>query len=183
MLSWATIESLSLRHPEIVGIDLMRNYGQHNALLAGIRAARHAVVVTMDDDLQNPPEEIPKLLAKLAEGYDVVYGTPASRQHGFFRDLASQITKLTLQNAMGADTARKISAFRAFRLELRDETGALQFEQDSCRPQSVGGHEILMAVGAREAEGGTVSLRRRDGAQSVLSIAEAAASLRAEAFR
>ena len=57
------------------GINLMRNYGQHNALLAGIRAARYAVTVTMDDDLQHPPEEIPRLLAALARGNDLVYGT------------------------------------------------------------------------------------------------------------
>ena len=118
--SAAVIAGLAASHADVTAIDLMRNYGQHNALLAGIRAARHDVVVTMDDDLQNPPEEIPKLLAKLAEGYDVVYGTPLVGQHGWLRDLASQITKLTLQNAMGADTARKISAFRAFRLELRE---------------------------------------------------------------
>jgi undecaprenyl-phosphate 4-deoxy-4-formamido-L-arabinose transferase len=104
----------------------MRNYGQHNALLAGIRAARHDVIVTLDDDLQNPPEEIPKLLGKLTEGYDVVYGTPTVEQHGLARDLASQITKLTLQNAMGAETARKISAFRAFRRDLRDAFGSYQ---------------------------------------------------------
>lgn len=118
--SGAVIAALAASRPDVRAIDLMRNYGQHNALLAGIRAARHDVVVTIDDDLQNPPEEIPKLLAKLAEGYDVVYGTPTVGQHGWLRDLASQITKLALQNAMGAETARKISAFRAFRLELRD---------------------------------------------------------------
>ncbi len=118
--SGAVIAALAAARPDVRAIDLMRNYGQHNALLAGIRAARNDVVVTIDDDLQNPPEEIPKLLAKLAEGWDVVYGTPTVGQHGWLRDLASQITKLALQNAMGADTARKISAFRAFRLELRD---------------------------------------------------------------
>jgi undecaprenyl-phosphate 4-deoxy-4-formamido-L-arabinose transferase len=118
--SAAVIAGLAASHASVTAIDLMRNYGQHNALLAGIRAAHHDVVVTMDDDLQNPPEEIPKLLAKLAEGYDVVYGTPSSGQHGWLRDLASYITKLTLQNAMGAETARQISAFRAFRLELRE---------------------------------------------------------------
>jgi glycosyltransferase involved in cell wall biosynthesis len=100
--------------------DLMRNYGQHNALLAGIRHARFELLITIDDDLQNPPEEIPLLLEALASGFDVVYGVPANERHGLLRDLASQVTKLTLQNAMGAETARKISAFRAFRAELRD---------------------------------------------------------------
>jgi undecaprenyl-phosphate 4-deoxy-4-formamido-L-arabinose transferase len=98
----------------------MRNYGQHGALLCGIRAARHELVVTMDDDLQHPPEELPKLLAALDDGFDVVYGTPEHQQHGFARDLASQIAKLVLQGAMGAETARKVSAFRIFRTELRE---------------------------------------------------------------
>ena len=75
--SWRRIEALATAHPGVLGINLMRNYGQHNALLCGIRAAQYDVVVTLDDDLQNPPEEIPRLLAKLGEGYDVVYGTPA----------------------------------------------------------------------------------------------------------
>jgi undecaprenyl-phosphate 4-deoxy-4-formamido-L-arabinose transferase len=117
--SWERIVGLSKRHPELRPINLMRNYGQHNAVLAGIRKAHYPVIVTMDDDLQNPPEEIPKLLEKLAEGFDVVYGTPISEQHGLWRDLASQVTKLALQSAMGVDTARKVSAFRAFRTELR----------------------------------------------------------------
>jgi glycosyltransferase involved in cell wall biosynthesis len=98
----------------------MRNYGQHNALLCGIRDARYEVIVTMDDDLQHPPEEIPKLLAKLDDNYDVVYGTPAHEQHGLWRDLASQVTKLALQNAMGSRTARQVSAFRVCRTELRN---------------------------------------------------------------
>jgi glycosyltransferase involved in cell wall biosynthesis len=89
-------------------------------LLCGIRAARHELVVTIDDDLQNPPEEIPKLLARLDDGYDVVYGKPEREQHGFLRDQASRITKYVLQNAMGAETARHVSAFRVFRTRLRD---------------------------------------------------------------
>lgn len=117
--SWEVVRTLADQHPFVRGLNLMRNYGQHNALLAGIRQAAHEIVVTIDDDLQNPPEEIPRLLGKIAEGYDVVYGVPEREQHGLLRDLASQITKLALQNAMGAETARKISAFRAFRLGLR----------------------------------------------------------------
>jgi glycosyltransferase involved in cell wall biosynthesis len=118
--SWRVIEELASRHDWIRGIDLMRNYGQHNALLCGIRAARHDIIVTMDDDLQNPPEEIPKLLDKLAEGYDAVYATPEIMQHGCFRNLASWITKIALQSSMGMETARNVSAFRAFRASLRD---------------------------------------------------------------
>jgi len=118
--SWEVICQLAEDHPWVQGINLMRNYGQHNTLLCGIRKAKYKVVVTMDDDLQNPPEEIPKLLSKLAEGYDVVYGTPEKEQHGFCRNLASQITKLALQSAMGVTTARQVSAYRAFRINLRE---------------------------------------------------------------
>jgi len=117
--SWAVLQELAQSHEWVRPVDLMRNYGQHNALLCGVRAARYEVVVTMDDDLQNPPDEIPRLLAKLAEGYDVVYGRPSQPQHGLWRNLASQVTKWVLQGAMGAEVARQVSAFRAFRLPIR----------------------------------------------------------------
>ena len=80
----------------------------------------------MDDDLQHPPEELSKLLETLNTGYDVVYGVPQHEQHGFWRDMASQITKFVLQNAMGAEVARNISAFRVFRTPLRDAFASYQ---------------------------------------------------------
>jgi len=118
--SWELIRELSRDNPRIRGINLMRNFGQHNALLCGIRAARHDSIVTLDADLQNPPEEIPKLLPKLAEGYDVVYGTPQQQQHGLFRDVSSWMLRVLTQCAMGVGIAAQISAFRAFRTQLRD---------------------------------------------------------------
>lgn len=118
--SWDVVLELAREHAWIRGVHLMRNYGQHNAILCGIRAVRSDVIVTMDDDLQHPPEELPKLLAMLGDDCDVVYGTPQKEQHGLLRDAASQITKLALQKAMGAETARKVSALRAFRTALRD---------------------------------------------------------------
>ena len=114
------IRKAALDYSFVRAIQLMRNYGQHNALLCGIRYATQEIVITMDDDLQNPPEEIPKLLTKLAGGWDVVYGYPEKESHGFFRNLASQITKLSLQKALGAETARRVSSFRAFRLHIRN---------------------------------------------------------------
>jgi glycosyltransferase involved in cell wall biosynthesis len=115
--SWRLITELSAADPTLRGLDLMRNYGQHNALLAGIRAARGEVVVTIDDDLQNPPEEIPKLLAKLDEGYDVIYGSAEEIHYGFLRGLATRATKWALRGMIGS-TAANVSAFRAFRREL-----------------------------------------------------------------
>ncbi len=118
--SWETITRLTAEHAWIYGIDLMRNYGQHNALLCGIRAARHEIVVTLDDDLQHPPEEIPKLVHKLAEGYDVVYGTPEKKQHDLWRSLASLVTRWTLRSTLGAKVPHDFSAFRALRTRTRD---------------------------------------------------------------
>jgi len=116
--SWDVICDLARQYQSVRPIDLMRNYGQHNALLCGIRASSYDVIVTMDDDLQHPPEEIPKLLERLAGGYDVVYGTPEQEQHGLRRDFASWVTKLALQNVMGAEIARQVGAFRAFRSQV-----------------------------------------------------------------
>jgi undecaprenyl-phosphate 4-deoxy-4-formamido-L-arabinose transferase len=117
--SWTVIRQLASQHTQVRGLNLMRNFGQHNALLAGIRQATGDVIVTMDDDLQNPPEEIPKLLDKLATGYDVVYGVPEQEKHGKFRDTASIMTKVLMRVGLGFKYADKSSAFRAFRSKLR----------------------------------------------------------------
>ena len=124
--TWEVIQRLSAEHAFVRGICLMRNYGQHNALLCGIRAARYATLVTMDDDLQHPPELLPVLLAALTPELDVVYASPEKQQHGLLRDLASAITKLALKNAMGARTARVVSAWRVFRTKVRDAFASYQ---------------------------------------------------------
>jgi glycosyltransferase involved in cell wall biosynthesis len=117
--SWEAICRLSQSYPWLRGIHLMRNYGQHNALLCGIRAAQFGIVLTMDDDLQHPPEEIGKLLDKLDEGYDVVYGIPQKLPHSWWRNAFSILTKRVLAYVMGVRTVRDLSAFRAFRTRLR----------------------------------------------------------------
>jgi glycosyltransferase involved in cell wall biosynthesis len=117
--SWQTISTLAQSHPWVRGIDLMRNYGQHNATLCGVREARYEVIVIMDDDLQNPPCEIPKLLDKLEEGYDVVYGVSRRRQQAWWKTLASVIVKRAIAFVMGLRTVRDIGAFKAFRADLR----------------------------------------------------------------
>jgi glycosyltransferase involved in cell wall biosynthesis len=124
--SWDVICQLAQEHDTVHGVNLMRNYGQHNALLCGIRLAENDVVVTIDDDLQHPPEEIPKLLDRLREGYDVVYGTPHEEKHGVWRNLASIVTKRAMARAMGIGTIRDISAFRAFKTELRSAFASCQ---------------------------------------------------------
>ena len=118
--TWRVIKELSRDHPWVRGVHLMRNYGQHNAVLCGIRQARNELILTIDDDLQHPPEEIPKLVDTLTPDIDVVYGAPAKETHGLWRDLASQVTKVALQSAMGAPIARKAGPFRVFRTKIRD---------------------------------------------------------------
>jgi glycosyltransferase involved in cell wall biosynthesis len=118
--SWSIIAGLGRDDHRVRGFRMSRNYGQHNALLCGIRAARHDIILTMDDDLQHPVSEIAPMLAALTPEYDVVYGAPLTEPHGFLRRVASRLTKIALASAMGAETARSVSAFRAFRTRLRD---------------------------------------------------------------
>lgn len=118
--SWAVVQDLQRQYPWVIGINLMRNYGQHNATLCGVRAARYEVTVTMDDDLQHPPEEITVLLAELENGYDVAYGAPRKLPQGFLRNWMTKTIKILLSRVMGMPTLRDFSAFRAFRTKLRN---------------------------------------------------------------
>lgn len=118
--SWARVRELAAAHEAVRGVDLARNFGQHNALLAGIRRARFDTLVTIDDDLQHPPEELGKLVRALGPELDVVYGCPSQRAHSGARNLGSSLIRLALRSSMGAELARDVSAFRAFRTRLRD---------------------------------------------------------------
>jgi undecaprenyl-phosphate 4-deoxy-4-formamido-L-arabinose transferase len=117
--SWEVIACLADKYPWVRGIRLMRNYGQHNATLCGVRLARYEVAVTMDQDLQHLPEDIPLLLAELEKGYDVVYGAPKKLPQGFIRNLLTANIKRVLASTMGVPSVKNISAFRAFRTHLR----------------------------------------------------------------
>lgn len=121
--SWDVIRELAASRPWLRGIDLSMNYGQHNALLCGIRDARYDIVVTMDDDLQHRADEIPLLLDELEKGPDVVYGYTETLAHDPLRSAAAALTKLILQQFMGAKAARRVSSFRAFRVRLREGWG------------------------------------------------------------
>jgi undecaprenyl-phosphate 4-deoxy-4-formamido-L-arabinose transferase len=124
--SWSTIEQIAERFTWVRGLNLMRNYGQHNALLCGVRAARYATTVTMDDDLQHPPEEIHKLLELMQQGNEVVYGIPEKMPHAWWRNAFSYLTKRFLSMAMGVKNVRDFAAFRAFRTQLREAFAGYQ---------------------------------------------------------
>lgn len=117
--SWEIVKELARSIPAIHGIDLMRNYGQHNATLVGIRAAKGPIIITMDDDGQHPPEEIGKLLEKLAEGYDLVYGYAIRPQHEWWRNPLTGVAKWFLEKMSLFPNALRNSAFRVFRAPVR----------------------------------------------------------------
>ena len=118
--SWEKITQLAASDARVRGFQLSRNFGQHNAMLCGVRQARYATVVTMDDDLQQPPEELPRLISALTPSLDVVYGVPRRMPHGLWRNFTSRITKAAVAAATGVRSIRDISALRAFRTSLRE---------------------------------------------------------------
>lgn len=118
--SWPLIQKLTDKYRCVRGISMMRNYGQHNATLCGVRAARYEVVITMDQDLQHSPGEIPLLLAKLEQGYDVVYGAPRKLPQALWRNIMTASIKWILAKVIGLPSVHNVSAFRAFRTRLRE---------------------------------------------------------------
>lgn len=118
--SWATITELCAADPRVRGIQMSRNYGQHAALLAGIRSAQYLLTVTMDDDLQHRPETVMQLVDQIDDDVDLVYGQSATEEHAPWRNVTSRVAKRILATTIGADQARESSAFRAFRTSLRD---------------------------------------------------------------
>ena len=116
--SWGVIERLAADQPLVRGLALARNFGQHAALLAGIAECTGDVIVTMDDDLQHLPEEIPALLVGLTPDSDLVYGRAVEEEHTAFRNLTSRGAKWAVSAASGSEVARNVSGFRAFRAWL-----------------------------------------------------------------
>ena len=118
--TWEQIGLLSQSKKFVVGLRLGRNFGQHSALLAGVRKAKYSQIVTIDDDLQNPPEEIPNLLAKLVNGVDVVYGVSTQVRQNVWRRFTSRTAKAIFARVLGFESAISISSFRAFQTQLRE---------------------------------------------------------------
>lgn len=99
---------------EVKVIKFTRNFGQHPALMAGFDSAQGEIIITIDADLQNPPEEIPKLLSKLDDGCEVVFAIFMQRKHPLFRRVGSQFTKWVLSKLLPMDITN-LSGFRAIK--------------------------------------------------------------------
>ena len=106
------------QHAEVVGVLLNRNYGQHAAVFAGFRQSLGQVVITLDADLQNPPEEIPRLLQTMNKGYDVVGTVRVNRQDSLFRKAASAVVNKAVRQATGVMMSDYGCMLRAYRRHI-----------------------------------------------------------------
>ena len=113
--------SLAERHPFVRYVGLARNFGEHNAVMAGLCHASGDCAVIVDDDLQNPPEEIPKLVEKLREGYDVVFSRYPTKHHSRSRNLGSRINNAAASLLLKKDWDLYLSSFKAVNRFLIDE--------------------------------------------------------------
>lgn len=118
--SWNKIQQLSQQYDWVKGLDMLRNNGQHAAVLAGVREAGFSLCVTMDDDLQHNPQDISQMLANLEPTFDVVYAYPQQQQHGFVRDFLSATYKRLICFGLNIPSMKQLSAYRLFRTHLRD---------------------------------------------------------------
>jgi len=124
--AWQVIVKLAASRPWLRAIQLRKNAGQHNAIMAGLRQARGRFIVTMDDDLQHDPEDIPRLVATLEAGYDLCYAQFEDRQHALWKRLGSRFNDVVASRLLRKPKGLYLSPFRAVRRAIRDE--ALRYE-------------------------------------------------------
>ena len=107
------IRELCAKQKNITGIDLAKNFGQHAALMAGMRQSKGDIVVCLDDDGQTPADEVGKLLDKLDEGYDVVYASYGKKKHSLFRNFGSKVNELMTRVMLGKPKELYVSSYFA----------------------------------------------------------------------
>jgi glycosyltransferase involved in cell wall biosynthesis len=119
--SWQTIRTLASENAFVRGICLRLNTGQHNATMAGLHHARGRSIVVMDDDLQHPPEAIPRLIARLEEGFDVCYTHYHNRRHALWKKAGSWINDTVATLLLDKPRGLYLSSFKAMRREIAEE--------------------------------------------------------------
>lgn len=119
--SVSVCRALATRHREVVFVGLARNFGEHNAVMAGLRRATGQAVVTMDDDFQNPPQEVVRLIEKLRAGFDVVFARYEQKQHSSFRNVGSWFNNAVATAMLDKPYELYLSSFKAMNRFLVDE--------------------------------------------------------------
>ena len=113
--------ALALNDRRVRFVDLSRNFGEHNAVMAGLNYCTGAAAVIIDDDFQNPPAEIAKLVEALREGYDVVFSSYDTKEHPFLRNLGSRFTNLVASLLIRKPARLYLSSFKAINRFIIDE--------------------------------------------------------------
>lgn len=129
--SWQLIQEIAATDDRVRGINLSRNFGQHFAITAGLDQARGTWIVVMDCDLQDSPEEIPRLYEKTKEGYDVVVGRRANRQDAFFKKLSSRIFYRVFTYFTGSNIDNRISNFGIYNRKVIRSINSLKEQNRS----------------------------------------------------
>jgi len=116
--SWDVLNRLTKNNDNIISINLLKNYGQHNAVFCGFHYITGKYVVTMDDDLQNPPSEIFKLYDKITEGYDSVFGKFIKKQHSGIRKLGTKLIGFLNNKIFDKPSEINLTNFRIIKKEV-----------------------------------------------------------------
>lgn len=124
--TWEEIKKVCSVEPRVKGIDLSRNFGQHYAISAGLSHAKGKWVVVMDCDLQDRPEEIPRLYSKAIEGWDIVYARRVNKKFGFFKKLSSTLFNAVLSWLSGSKTDSAIGNFGIYEKRVIEEFNKLK---------------------------------------------------------
>ncbi len=122
--SWAVLSELKAEHPELKIARLVKNSGQHNAILCALTLSSGDVVVTMDDDLQHPPSEVPKLVDAVLDGTDLVIGAYDTKKHSSGRNVGGGLVDGVLRRIFKLDAAVALTSFRAMSRALVDRVKA-----------------------------------------------------------
>ena len=132
--TFEVISALALERDNITAVDLARNFGQHAALMAGMRRSSGDIIVCLDDDGQTPACEVGRLLEKLEEGFDVVYASYDSKQHSGFRNFGSRVNALMTEIMLGKPRELSLTSYFAAKRFIIDEM--LRYE--NCFPYVMG---------------------------------------------
>ncbi|MDO5134840.1 MAG: glycosyltransferase family 2 protein [Eubacteriales bacterium] len=119
--TYQAILRLAEKYPNVKGIDFAKNFGQHNAIMAGLRLAKGDYIMGMDDDMQTHPSQIPAFIRKMDEGYDVVFGIYKKRKFGILKNMTSKVASFIVWHMVERPKGLEASNFWCCRKYVRDE--------------------------------------------------------------